>query len=529
MSALHLRLPSPVGGGHRAVLNRRIHDLLLLAAAGLVPLLLALAVAVAVPNPNYPLVLGIVLGAVVLVMLVANTRLEISVTFLAFFLGCIDGPLKLVSSGGTAVSALQNVLILAVCLGMLMRLLARREPVRLPPLFGWVLAFVLVVLIEAFNPKTQGVLKTLAGFRDQLQWVPFFFFGYVLIRSKARLRKLFLVLGVLALANGVVSTYQTQLGVAQVASWGPGYYQQVYGKGKLTGRTYKSEGVSRVRPMGLGDQSGVGGGFGVVAIAGTFALLATMRKRRWALVLLCFGAMAAIATGLGRLQVGGGVLTVFFYAMLSLSAGRRMTRPLLALLVVLAVALPVGVVFISAVGEGVFSRYASISPSSAATTATTYKQGEILSIPHDLVHDPFGFGLGTAGAAGSFGGKVTEELEGHNVNSETQYNFLVDELGLPGLIVWSAFVIRLGILAVRRLRDFADLELQIYLAAVFAPLIAQFFMGFDGPVSASSSIAPYLWFAAGIGAYWLVGPGRALAARRVAVRTVGQVRPAGAV
>ena len=103
-----------------------------------------------------------------------------------------------------------------------MRLLARRERVKLPPLSGWVLAFVAIVVLEAFNPKTQGLLHALGGFRQELQWVPFFFFGYVLIRSKKRLRQLFIILGVIGLANGVVAAYQTSLSPAQLASWGPG-------------------------------------------------------------------------------------------------------------------------------------------------------------------------------------------------------------------------------------------------------------------------------------------------------------------
>ena len=54
------------------------------------------------------------------------------------------------------------------------------------------------VIVEAFDPKTLGLLKVLGGFRQQLEWVPFFFFGYALIRTKRRFRQLFLVLGVIA-------------------------------------------------------------------------------------------------------------------------------------------------------------------------------------------------------------------------------------------------------------------------------------------------------------------------------------------
>ena len=96
------------------------------------------------------------------------------------------------------------MLIVAIALGMLTRLSRKRERVTLPPLSGWVLAFVAVVLVEALNPSTGGVLKAVGGYRQQLEFVPLFFFGYVIVRSKRRFRQLFLLLGVIALANGVV-------------------------------------------------------------------------------------------------------------------------------------------------------------------------------------------------------------------------------------------------------------------------------------------------------------------------------------
>ena len=529
MSTPQLRLSSPAGGAHPAVLSRRMHDLFVLSASGLGAALIALAIAVAVPKPNFALVLGGLLGAIVIVTLITTTRLELSVGFLAIFLGCLDGPIKLVTAGGTVTSALQNVLILAVCLGVLLRILVRRRPVRLPPLSSWALAWVLVVLLEAFNPKTHGTLKIIAGFRQQLQWVPFFFFGYMVVRSKARMRQFFIVLGVIALANGVMSTIQTQLSPGQIASWGPGYRERVYGNGVgITGRKYVSEGQARVRPLGLGSDSGFGGGVGVIALPASLALLATMRRRRWIAAVFCLGAMVSVATGLGRLQVVGAVLAVLGYAALSSSAGRRIGRPLAALLLILALALPLGALFISAVGEGVFSRYSSISPSKVAATSTGYKEASLKQIPNDIAHAPFGFGLATAGAAGGFGGKVTEELEGHGVSAETQYNFVVDELGLPGLLVYVAFLLRLITLAFRRLRDVTDLELQIDLMGVFAPLIAFLFMGIDGPVMASAAAGPYFWFAGGIAAYWLLGPGRALAMRARPARLENQLSLAGA-
>lgn len=434
-------------------------------------------------------------------------RLEVTVAFLAVYLGVLDGPIKLMTAS-QATSAARDVLIAAVCLGAIVRLIARRERLRLPPLSGWALAFAALVLVEAFNPHTHGISKVIGGFRQNLEWIPFFFFGYALMRSHERFRKLFLLLGVLALANGAVSAYQTQLTPAQLASWGPGYSERVNGNYNgttgTTGRKYVVEGVARVRPPGLGSDSGFGGGVGVIALPGTLALLATgRRRRRWVAMLLCLGSALAVATCLGRLQVVGAAVALVCFLVLSLSAGSRVTRPLGALLAVVALALPLGALFVSAAGSELFARYESIEPNKVVQTSTNYKEKSLAMIPHYIASAPFGFGLATAGPATAFGGRVTEELEGHSVTAETQYNFVVDELGLPGLILWAALTLYLLALVLGRLPRIADVDVRIDLAAVFAAVFAYAVMGFRGAFSDTSSAGPYFWFAVGIAAYWL--------------------------
>lgn len=437
----------------------------------------------------------------------APKRLALWVTLLAVFLGTLDGPVKLLSASQGA-SAVRDVLIAAVCVACLMRLAVSHERVRLPPLSGWVATFVALVLVEALNPNTLGVLKVLGGFRQQLEWVPFFFFGYALMRSRERFRQLFLLLGVIALANGLVSTYQTRLSPGQLASWGPGYAEIVNGNGTLTARRYLSEGVSRVRPPALGTDSGFGGSVGVIALAGTFALIATgAGRQRWLALLLSLGALLAIATSLARLSVVGAVVALVCFALLSASAGRRMSRPLGALLAVALLALPLGAVLVSIEGGSVFSRYASIEPNKVASTSTSYKAASLGQIPHDIANAPFGFGLATAGAASTFGGRSTVKLEGHGRSSETQYNFLMDELGLPGLVLWVALALNVVVLAVRRLRRVQDLDIRVSLAAVFATFITLLLMGTNGPIGGSAAAGPFFWFAVGIAAYWLAGPG----------------------
>lgn len=521
MSARQAPAMALAGAIHPAVLDRRVRELVLGLASALVALAIGLVVAIVVPNPNIVLTLAVIIGALALVVLIASSRLEVTVTVLAVYLGLLDGPVKLLSSGGTVTSGIQDVLIVGVAAGAVLRLVVKRERITLPPLCAWVLGFVVLVLVEAFNPQTNGALKVLGGVRQELQYVPFFFFGYVLLRSKSRFRKMFIILGVLALANGIVSTYQTRLSPGQLASWGPGYRQRIYGqqiegKKKGGGRLYVSEGQARVRPPALGSDAGFGGGVGLIALPGTLALIALWRgRRRWLIVVLCFGALLAVATCLGRIQVVGAAVGVLAFAGLSASLGRRMTRPVIVLLTVGLLALPIGAIFVAYEGAGTFKRYESIAPEHITAGGTVgHKSGSLSLLPHQIAVAPFGVGLGSVGAVSGFGGRSTELLEGHTVSADTQFNLTLDELGLPGMIMWTLFTLQVILLAVRRLRRIEDVELRLALAAVTAPLVSVFAMGFSGPTIVSAAAGPYEFFAAGAIAYWFAGPGFRLARGR---------------
>jgi hypothetical protein len=514
MSTFNARAAVPVGGVHPAVLNRRMRETGQLLLSVVIPLALALAISTQVTHPNLLLLVGGTAGAIGVVALMISPRYELTLIIVALYLGLLQGPLKLGTGAHEAASVVRDVLIFSISVGAILRIVVKRERMQMPPLSVWVVAFVALVLAEAENPNTHGILKALGGFRQLLEWVPFFFFGYAVLRSKERFRKLLLLLGVIAFANGVVSTYQTRLSPAQLANWGPGYREFVYGeaepgKGKgLTGRTYSSEGVGRVRPPALGTEAGFSGGVAVVALPGLLALLAAGHlRRRWPVVVLVVGALIGVATGLGRIQVVGAVIAILVFAGLSFSAGKRVSKTLAALLGVLVLAIPAFVVLVSVEGKGTFSRYGSITPEAIGANKDK-KTSSLKRIPAQLAAAPFGVGLATAGAAAGFGGNQSEVLEGHTVSSETQYNYIADELGLPGLLLWVAFSLRLITLGLSRLRRVPDVELRLYLSGLLSSLIAMAIMGFSGPTMSSPAWGPFFWFAAGTFAYWFLGPGR---------------------
>lgn len=513
MSVRSPELRGPPGLGHPVVLQRRARDLLAQTLAVVIPAALALAITVSFPDASIVVVLAAIVGVLALAALTLSPRLALTSTIVTVYLLILDGPVKLGFGARELTAAVPDLLLGAVCLGAVMRILARDERVRMPPLSAWVLAFVGIVLVEAFNPNSPEILKVLAGFRQQLQWVPFFFLGYALLRSKQRLRMMFLVVGVCAVANAVVSTYQTKLSPSQIVSWGPGY-QQLYqpatlGLSSKKGRVYDSVEGAYVRPVGLGSDAGFSGGVGMMGLPFGLALLATWRsRRRWIAAVIVLGSAAGVLTGLGRLQVIGGLLCVAFFVAYA-SLGGQARRALAAIATVALLALPVGVGYLTLIRAGTFKRYESLQTSSPEELAT-HKSKAYELIPHELATVPFGVGLGTVGAVGGFNGVDNNQLNGHAVSAETQYNLIVDELGGPGLVLWVALSLYVVALTVRGLTTVRrDSDLTIMLAAAMAPFAAMIITGFSGPFETSAALGPYFWLAIGIAAYWFAGPGRA--------------------
>jgi hypothetical protein len=508
MSILGPRLAGPGADTHPALQSRRVHDLTVAGLGGLVSLGLAMGIAVAVPNPNVALVGAIIVGTVALWALLISPRYPVTLTIVAIYLGLLDGPVKLLTASQAA-SAVRNVLVLAVAIGMLVRLAVSKQEVKMPPLAQWVLAFVAVVIVQAFNPETHGILKVIGGFRQELEWIPFFFFAYLIMRSKLRFRQLFLIIGVLALANGLVGAYQSRLSPAQLGSWGPGYSARVEGAAGVSKRTFAFEGESKPRPPGLGPDSGFSGGIGAMAVPGLLALLSVGRlRRRWIALVLCAGALLGVAAAASRSSLIIGVIALLSYAGFSVIARLKVHRLLIGVLVSLGLAYGVASLFLSYSGPNSLHRQETVGSSLEGNGGgRAGKERNLFQLPRDIAGAPLGAGLGTGGSAGGFGGKQKVQIEGKGVSREGALNLLAIETGAPGLLLWIGLTLNVVALAVLRLRFIADPELRTYLVAVFAAFMAFTAEGFAGPTLAGTPAGVYLWFAIGIASYWLAGPG----------------------
>ena len=424
---------------------------------------------------------------------------------LLLYLGMLDGFLKLKT--GLQVATLgRDILLYAIVLGAVLRFVLRKQEIRLPPLSGWVLAFALVVLVSMFNPGSAPLLKhALPSIRPHLEFVPLFFLGFMVLRTRARLRVFLVLLLVCGAANGIVNLAQYNLSKDQLASWGPGYSKFLNGGDGLSGRTFATDSGDRVRPFGLGGDAGGGGFIGVLAIPGAIALIGlAWRRPKYAAVALALsvGSILAVVTSQGRGVVIAGFAMVFAYAGLSVSA-RRLVPTLVGIVVGGVVTLLVVSALSSDGSSSTFQRYDTISPGKLLGTTGNERGGSLALVPK-YIHDyPLGYGLGVGGPASGFGGAQRVGL-----SAETQFSYMVLEVGVVGLLIIVGFSARLLLLALRRIRRVSDGELRTLLAAVVSPLFGIVALFMSGAPTSTSPLGPYFWFVAGVISYWLLSARR---------------------
>jgi hypothetical protein len=205
------------------------------------------------------------------------------------------------------------------------------------------------------------------------------------------------------------------------------------------------------------------------------------------------------------------------FAGLSISS-RRLVPALAGILVGGAVVLGV-VSAISGNGNATaFSRYKSITPTKVFKTTQEDRGGALAVVPRYIARFPLGHGLGSGGPASGVAGGRRSEL-----SAESEFSFLVIEFGVLGLIIVVGFTLRLLYLSLGRIRRVSDPESRTLLAAIAAPIFGISALYVGGAPTATSPLAPYLWFVAGVMSFWLVSSS---GGARVGLPAVGAKRPA---
>jgi hypothetical protein len=492
----------PGGGGAL----RRVALLLLRVAVAAAFVGINLAIATSVTPGSTASRTAAVLFAVVAIWLFFSDRIALTLGVVVLYLGLIDGYAKL-RTGLPIVTLGRDILLYSVVLGLLIRHAVRREPLPVPPLAALAFAFVAFTVVQVLNPGTGGIGHGLAALRPHLEFVPLFLLAFMTVTTKRRLVAFLVLLAFAGSINGVVSLIQFNLSPQELALWGPGYEQRIFGSGIVSGRTFvDGSGVSRVRPFGLTSDSGGGGLLALLTLPAALALLGLARTRAVALLAIPMlgGISLAIFTSQGRAVLIGAVLAAIAYVALT-ALSRRLVPTMAAIAAVGAIAfLTVSALTGDPRNEGAFSRYQTVAPRTLVETAGQERGGSLSLATSYAEQYPLGAGLGTVGPAAAYAsaGKLAQGF-----NGETEFNFLLLELGVIGTLLFLACVVRLIGFAFARIRRLSDPDLRIMLAALAAPLVALLVMFTSGVPTSGSPGGAYLWGVGGILVYWL-GPAR---------------------
>lgn len=468
--------------------------------AGLAALCLALFISTKAADVSPMAPIGAALFLVLPAWMFVNQRVEQSLAVLIVYLGVLDGYLKL-RFDVEVLTLGRDVLLYAIALGMLARTILRRRPVRVPPLTGWIVAWTAVVLVQLLNPANGSWLHSFAALRQDLAFIPLFFIGFVVMTRGSRLRGFLVLLLAVAAINGVVGLVQSGLSPDQLAGWGPGYSTLIRGEGGAPRTSVGADGKPRVRPPGLGSDMGFAGVLGAVALPGGLALLLARRRRSpatWLYVPLVVLAAIGVITSQSR-----GVMIIALLAVLAFAGlvvvSRQASRVIMSL-VAAGVLMFVAVTIVTGNDEDALFRYRSIAPDRIVQTTIEARAGTLSLIPEYLVEFPVGAGIGSVGpAAGTIGVPPV-----NRPNAESQFTFLIAEVGIPGLVVFLAFYVHLLTIVVRRLGSVGQRDHQLLLAGLAAPLFAFVASWIVGVNTVSTPNAPYLWFATGVLSYWLL-------------------------
>lgn len=468
--------------------------------AGAAALCLALFVSTKAADVSAAAPLGALLFFVLPVWLFVNRRVEQSLAVLVVYLALLDGYLKL-KVNVEAMALGRDVLLYAIALGMLARTILRHRAVRIPPLTGWLVAWTAVVLVQLLNPANGSWLHSLSSLRQDLEFIPLFFIGYAVITSTKRLRAFLVLLLAVAAVNGAVGLVQSGLSPAELSGWGPGYAALIQGKDGAPRTSVGAHGEARVRPPGLGSDMGFAGILGAIALPGGLALLLTRRRgspAMWVVAPMMVLAVIGVITSQSRgIMITALLAGITFLGLMAVS--RQASRAIVSL-VAAGIVVFISLTIVTGNDEEALYRYRSIVPGKIVQTTIDARASTASDIPVYLVKFPVGAGIGSVGpAAGKIGGSTR-----NTPSAESQFLFLIAEVGIPGLLVFLAFYTHLLSIVVTRLRRLREREHQMLLAGLAAPLFAFVPNWIVGVNTTSTPNAPYLWFAAGVLSHWLV-------------------------
>ncbi len=317
------------------------------------------------------------------------------------------------------------------------------------PPFRYALAlFVLLGMVQVFNPGSPSIFYGLLGLKLYYYYIPLMFVGHALIRTERDLRRFFVINMALAVVITAVGIAQSVIGLEFL---NPHSGADIDELAHLT--RYTPSGLAVTRPPSVFVSDGRFGSYLTLTLimglgAAGYLFLRKVKGKK-----ISVAAVALVVVG-GVISGSRGAFVYLVASLLVLSAGMlwgapatdsetyRLVKAIRRSFVYAALALALGVSLFPDVIAARWTFYQeTLSPYSPTSEASfriwDYPVANFLAV----FSDPdwmIGHGTGTASLGGQYVSRILG-VPATNFGAENGYGNLIVELGILGPILWLAF------------------------------------------------------------------------------------------
>ena len=420
----------------------------------------------------------------------------------------VEGFLKLMSNYNPVVHLGMDIIVLTVAAAWVADAIARRRAL-LPdlPWIRWIGLYAFWVVLQVFNPYTPGLFAAVASFKLYLTMIPLYFITAAVIRTREDVLAILTAMVAIALVPYAAALVQYPLGPRSVLDLSPRFWQNI-------------SGMHEWRPFGT---SATPGGTSVIAFLVTPLAVALLLTRnlparvRW-LALLSIGLAAGVFVVSGVRQVFLGCVL----ALLTMGAVGGLRQSGRGVFVVVMVALLgvggyVGVQTVlrpmateallddpRALGlwrqSDVTTRLATLADMQTYLTA---RHNAFREIGLRLQYYPLGAGLGRVGPGaavleGPRADQYRNTIEARIGYSENFFATMLQEMGIPGTLMATVFLIGMPIGAARLARRSRDPVIMATAAAVAGIWVGVLGMSWGSQPFLGNPITAVYWILAGV-------------------------------
>ena len=458
------------------------------------------------------LVIGYLIGLPIL--LSADYMRSIMMMFL---FASVAGLLKYKTDFNPVIHVTLDIMMAIICFGWVIRhfFLYHSSAAKIRTPLGLLIGlFIIVCLLQIFNPYTFSYIASFASLKMHIFMIPLFFFGYHYCRSIDQIRQWSIVFAVIGIIMSLVAISQFEKGPDQMKVEMPEY------SGMIDSNTWQDEkGKSFFRPMSTTSNAGGASTWMQCIIPLTIAVCMSRINSKGVRAFLTAALIICILTLLISLIRQMFIVTAAGIGMMFLLQFnlRRLRKNLAVSIIVLGVVLSSYFMAGNVTGNtNIIKKFLDDVVNPVASFKAD-NRSEMLQLVFQIAeYYPLGAGLGRTGPAAE---KFAEEnmqfqmdhgraygriLYNRGVNvpgmmpGENYFLVMISETGIPGALLITLITVLLLLKGFKAFKAIQDEGLRWYAAGIMGVLFSIFVVFFGGPALVTAPLNLFFWFLGGV-------------------------------